>query len=82
MRLQPPRLFQTNSHFRFGAIETKSGCGTTTARSLGKTNRKGTKGLAPNASSIASILILDKAYLALHLLVNRTRRCRFTTPVE
>ena len=55
--LQPPRLFQTNSHFRLGAIDTESGWGTGTDRSLGKTNRNGTNGCASKASAIASILM-------------------------
>src|SRR5438552_8980633 len=58
--LQPPRLFQTSSHFRVGAIETNSECGTGRERSLGSTSRNGANGRACNASSIASILMQTK----------------------
>src|SRR5438445_7792322 len=58
IRFQPLRLFQTNSHFRLGAIETKSWWGTGTERSLGITSRNGTKGFACNACSMAPILML------------------------
>src|SRR5205823_3262607 len=60
IKLQPPRLFQTNNHLLLGAIETNSEWGTGTERSLGKTIRNGRKGFASKASSIASILILLK----------------------
>jgi len=53
-------LFHTNNHLWFGAMETNSEWGTGTLRSLGSTNRNGTKGLACNASSMASILTPQK----------------------
>jgi hypothetical protein len=69
IRLQPPRRFQTSIHLRFGAMETKSSCGTWRARSLGRTMRKCTKGLACSASSMASTLIGSK-------IVPRLIRCQ------
>src|SRR5439155_12380699 len=59
-QLTPPRLFQINSHFRLGAMETKSWCGTGTERSLGSTILKGTNGCARKAPSMASILTYEK----------------------
>jgi hypothetical protein len=63
-QLTPPRLFQTSSHFRLGAIETKSWWGTGTERSLGNTILNGTNGSARKASSMASILIASNVWRA------------------